>query len=27
MLGSRQIDALRCVATFVAREIERHRQI
>ena len=26
-LGNRQIDALRCVATFVAQEIERHRRI
>jgi GAF domain-containing protein len=26
-LGNRQIDALRCVATFVAREVERHRRV
>jgi GAF domain-containing protein len=26
-LGNRQIDALRCVATFVAREIERQRRL
>lgn len=26
-LGNRQIDALRCVAAFVAQEIERHRRI